>query len=829
MYGSDELSVALDERREGLTRLAAIRDLGDRAGLEKVALLAPLLVDRDPGFVAAAASAIAASARRTEGGSLEEARTCLRDALVRALFGAGPRVRSRIEDALLALRAFERCVDLSGDPRAPSAARESCARVAFLLWPQHRAPSSELRRIIADFDPRVRFVVASVAVNSNEVASDFAHELRAQLGVETDARVRCALASSVGELTVLAELFDRGDEGLRSISALGLARRGDARGLRDPIPLVRRSAVQALGEYLESCAGSAEGGGADDRSELLRASAEALAVGALSDPDARARAGAAHALQHARRTESVGALAKALADDDARVRRRAVEAFGVLGPPGEAMLRATLDASNRYARESAAMAAGAARISSLEAELGKLLSDGHPSVRSAAADALGLMDSQILVDALSSTLPAARAAAAKGLEAPLGKRSTERLVRALADDDPQVKKAAARALARHGESAAFGPLVEALAREPNLLPAQGLELFGETEALEEALEVALRRAPRHVAPLLARHSGKAFPILVEVFEEEPHPELAEALVRVAKQFPEYLTSVREVLERATGHTPDQRLSLAQARMLLGDSPATFLESDDRELVARAAQELVVSHDVNAEAALLERARGERPPGAVFLALGGLRTPRALELLLESVFATDSKLARLAAPGLVAFGRAAVELLTARIHSQLANGRAQLEAPARALAELEGNGVVELLLELAQHADGATRAAALRGLKKRRDPRTLGPLIEGLDSLDEQVVAAAADALCTEAMGTDDPRLLRALAEAAVSGAMEVRLEATRALAQLADPRAVPALVAALDDLDPEVRRDAAEGLALLSIPLGIEVDPPLGG
>ncbi|MBI4816877.1 MAG: hypothetical protein HY791_11495 [Deltaproteobacteria bacterium] len=45
---------------------------------------------------------------------------------------------------------------------------------------------------------------------------------------------------------------------------------------------------------------------------------------------------------------------------------------------------------------------------------------------------------------------------------------------------------------------------------------------------------------------------------------------------------------------------------------------------------------------------------------------------------------------------------------------------------------------------------------------------------------------------------------------------------------LADRRAVPALAAALLDLDPEVRRDAAEALELLGIPVGVEVEAPIG-
>jgi len=98
--------------------------------------------------------------------------------------------------------------------------------------------------------------------------------------------------------------------------------------------------------------------------------------------------------------------------------------------------------------------------------------------------------------------------------------------------------------------------------------------------------------------------------------------------------------------------------------------------------------------------------------------------------------------------------------------------------------------------------------AMEGLSKKKDPRTIAPLLKALDSGDENLRDAAAWNL----WAVGDPETLDPLIDALRDPAANVRIAAAWALEKIGTPRVVDPLLAALRDSDHRVREAAAWGL-----------------
>ncbi len=129
----------------------------------------------------------------------------------------------------------------------------------------------------------------------------------------------------------------------------------------------------------------------------------------------------------------------------------------------------------------------------------------------------------------------------------------------------------------------------------------------------------------------------------------------------------------------------------------------------------------------------------------------------------------------------------------------------------ALAQSPHTRTEDLLPFLDDPAPEMRQAAAL-GLGSRADETAISPLIRALSDADSLVSTLACNALI--AIGAACVPMLLDLPKDAPQRA---RINATRALAEIADPRAIPALMAALEDDSTLVQHWAEEGLERLGL------------
>jgi HEAT repeat protein len=185
------------------------------------------------------------------------------------------------------------------------------------------------------------------------------------------------------------------------------------------------------------------------------ASAAALIVRGLRDPDATVRAICADAATRAdgaRPDPAMVARLHALARDrDRSVRARAVAAIGLLDPAHPV----------RAADDPAAEVRAAFAPAASPAELRALAVDRDAEVRAAALTALGDRAGELAVRAASDPSPTVRRAAIVVLDDPAV------LARLAGDDSPEVATAAlVRATMLRGRAAAISPLLDQLATAP---------------------------------------------------------------------------------------------------------------------------------------------------------------------------------------------------------------------------------------------------------------------------------------------------------------------------------------------------------------------------
>jgi len=123
------------------------------------------------------------------------------------------------------------------------------------------------------------------------------------------------------------------------------------------------------------------------------------------------------------------------------------------------------------------------------------------------------------------------------------------------------------------------------------------------------------------------------------------------------------------------------------------------------------------------------------------------------------------------------------------------------------AELEKQGLSELVKALHEHTDPQVRQYAAYLLGQAKNPRAIQPLIESLADFDKSVREQAMLALSTIGKAA-----IGSLAEAMNDPKWETRYRAAEALGKIADEKAVQPLINGLRDSRDHVRYMAAKGL-----------------
>ncbi len=143
--------------------------------------------------------------------------------------------------------------------------------------------------------------------------------------------------------------------------------------------------------------------------------------------------------------------------------------------------------------------------------------------------------------------------------------------------------------------------------------------------------------------------------------------------------------------------------------------------------------------------------------------------------------------------------------------------AEFTAFSLSIAEDQGAGEFESLLQALQGSDSYERHRAAIGLGRSGNPRAVDPLIRALADQDPFVRSFAATALGNLGDRRAVPSLIKALADRE----MIVRRAAVAALGGLKDKDAVEPLIQKLDDESPLVQRAAAEALGDLGDPRAV--------
>ncbi len=180
----------------------------------------------------------------------------------------------------------------------------------------------------------------------------------------------------------------------------------------------------------------------------------------------------------------------------------------------------------------------------------------------------------------------------------------------------------------------------------------------------------------------------------------------------------------------------------------------------------------------------------------------------LNELLADLTSGDETRAEKAANALAEMGEEAASALRVLSHSEDADQRWWALC---ALAQ-SPHMRTEDLLPFLEDAVPEVRQAAALGLAGHPDETAIRPLIRALSDPDSLVSTLASNALV--AIG---PACIPLLLDLPKDAPQRARINATRALAEIADPRAIPALMAALEDDSTIVQHWAEEGLERLGL------------
>ncbi|MFZ5820631.1 MAG: HEAT repeat domain-containing protein [Chloroflexota bacterium] len=181
---------------------------------------------------------------------------------------------------------------------------------------------------------------------------------------------------------------------------------------------------------------------------------------------------------------------------------------------------------------------------------------------------------------------------------------------------------------------------------------------------------------------------------------------------------------------------------------------------------------------------------------------------ALDDLLADLTSGDETRAEAAAHDLAGMGEAALPALRRLLDSGDEDHRWWALC---ALAQSPHTRTEDLLPFLDDPAPEIRQAAAL-GLGNHADEAAIRPLVQALGDADSLVSTLACNALV--AIGSACVPFILEMPRGAPQLA---RINATRALAEIADPRAIPALMAAVEDESVMVQHWAEEGLERLGL------------
>ena len=472
----------------------------------------------------------------------------------------------------------------------------------------------------------------------------------------------------------------------------------------------------------------------------------------------------------------------------------------------------------------------------------------NPALRVAATEAVQRLvrtDDAALIEAFASPDPETRAAA---LPVVGSARSAPAVRRLLTDEDPEVRARACDALARIGDTASvralFGALDDASARVAHAA-AGAIHSLGSSEtpglaltALRSAHPNVRRQALRIIAYLGCDGAFEA----VRAAIDDSDTRIAELAVgalaalgdaKVDATLMELARSPREVLRaavmRAAGHRPgDRMIELLENGM---DDDAAWVRYYACQGLGRAGR-------LSAAGKLMSRLADASAHVriAAIEALARLDTPQAWQMLLSLARSRDPDEQRAALVGISQHTQpAAVALLVDAARSSdvatrliALSGLAGSTVPA-ALAELARAArdpqpeIRDAALSLLGERDDADAAAMLVGIALESEPehpvhttlsRPGDARIAEISARLETAKGGEVTTLISALARMHVPNATRALFEALVAPAPEVRRDAATALMAIAAGGAVSAVrKLATEDPDPEVRRASAAALA----------------
>lgn len=180
----------------------------------------------------------------------------------------------------------------------------------------------------------------------------------------------------------------------------------------------------------------------------------------------------------------------------------------------------------------------------------------------------------------------------------------------------------------------------------------------------------------------------------------------------------------------------------------------------------------------------------------------------LDDLLADLTSGDETRAEAAAHELAGMGEAALPAL----HDLLDTGDEDQRWWALCALAQSPHTRTEDLLSFLDDPVAEMRQAAALGLGNHADEAAINPLVRALGDADSLVSTLACNALV--AIGV---ACVPSILEMPRDAPQLARINATRALAEIADPRAIPALMAALEDDSTMVQHWAEEGLERLGL------------
>ncbi len=447
-------------------------------------------------------------------------------------------------------------------------------------------------------------------------------------------------------------------------------------------------------------------------------------------------------------------------------------------------------------------------------------------VRSAAAEALGNLKSELGLPALAAALddvsPDVRAAAALAL-ARLGRpEALPPLRRRLQDAESLVRSAAAQALGKLGDAQALPELVRCLTdAEPEVRTsvAEALGALGRREAVEPLLRM-LGDSNLYVRSRAAMALGmlgdpRAIPAVSELLldkERTVRASAAESLGRFRDR-----QAILPLLEALRDREAAVRQNAAFALGKIGDETAAdglmdAMRDEDARVRARAVDALGALTVPRTLDAIVDSLRdGDALVRTLAVqALGNFKDDRATEALVQTLAADDALLRRRAVESLAKIGDA--RTLPA-VQTALGDTNPAVRASAVvALPRIGGRQSLPALLTAFQSDDAAMRSTAAFALARLGSEEAFVGVVEtvGRMEVDDVVNRRASIVGFFNAVPESQPRL-EGLVQS--SDALRRRGAVLGLMVVTVPPAATGMFLEALADSDPEVRRAALAALA----------------